>query len=111
MIYVTSDLHGCAPQILQTLLDRAGFSDEDFLFVLGDVIDRGKHGIDLLLQLSQMGNAQLILGNHEAMMCACKFLFLEVTDESLEFLTVENLSLMQTWLDNGGNSTIQAMKP
>lgn len=110
MIYATSDLHGCPPQEFRQLLQKAGFSDEDFLFVLGDVIDRGECGIDLLLTLSQMGNAQLILGNHEAMMLSCKFLFQEVSEESLECLTVENLALMQTWLDNGGNSTIQAMR-
>lgn len=110
MIYVTSDLHGCHPDIFRQLLHKVRFSDEDFLFILGDVIDRGSYGAELLLLLSQMGNAQLILGNHEAMMLSCKFLFREVTEESLECLTVESISLMQTWLDNGGNATIQAMK-
>lgn len=110
MIYVTSDLHGFRPDDFRQLLRKARFSDDDFLFVLGDVIDRGQYGIDLLLLLSQMGNAQLILGNHEAMMLSCKFLFREVTEESLECLTVENSSLMQTWVENGGNATIQAMK-
>ena len=37
MIYVTSDLHGCPLEEFQQLLDRAGFSEDDFLFVLGDV--------------------------------------------------------------------------
>lgn len=110
MIYVTSDLHGCRPDVFRQLLSKARFSDGDFLFVLGDVIDRGQYGIDLLLLLSQMGNAQLIMGNHEAMMLSCRFLFQEVTEESLECLTVENISLMQTWVENGGNTTIQAMK-
>ncbi len=110
MIYVTSDLHGAHPEVMERLLEKAGFGDGDFLFVLGDVIDRGDHGIDLLLWLTQLPNAQLILGNHEAMMCACRFLFEEVTEESLEKLTLENLKLMQTWVDNGGTGTIQAMK-
>lgn len=110
MIYVTSDLHGCSPDGFRKLLNAARFSDDDFLFVLGDVIDRGQYGIELLLLLSQMGNAQLILGNHEAMMLACKFLFQEISEESLESLTVENFILMQNWLENGGNPTIQAMK-
>lgn len=110
MIYVTSDLHGISPARLEALLELADFRDEDFLFVLGDVIDRGAHGIDLLLQLTQMPNAQLILGNHEALMLACEFLFREVTEESLEALTAENLELMQTWVDNGGMSTIRGMQ-
>lgn len=110
MIYVTSDLHGIAPKTMELLLRRAGFRDDDFLFVLGDVIDRGEHGIDLLLWLAGMPNAQLILGNHEAMMRSCEFLFQEVSEESLKSLTPENLSLMGAWLDNGGAPTIRAMK-
>ena len=110
MIYVTSDLHGIAPDTFQALLRKADFGEDDFLFVLGDVIDRGSHCIDLLLWLTEMPNAQLILGNHEAMMRSCKFLFQEVTEESLEMLTVENLQLMQSWMENGGSATMQAMK-
>ena len=49
MTYVCADLHGCSPKILQQLLARAGFGDDDFLFILGDVIDRGEYGAELLL--------------------------------------------------------------
>lgn len=110
MIYVTSDLHGVHPDTMHCLLRKAGFRAEDYLFVLGDVIDRGEHGIELLLWLTEMPNAQLILGNHEALMLACDFLFQEVTEKSLEKLTVENLALMHAWQDNGGSPTIRAMK-
>lgn len=110
MIYVTSDLHGCAPEVLQKLLKQANFSEDDFLFVLGDVIDRGEHGIALLLWLSQQSNVQLILGNHEAMMLACRFLFQEVSEESLSQLTSENLLLMHSWMDNGGSPSMKAMQ-
>lgn len=110
MIFAASDLHGIPVSRFQQLLKSAHFSDEDYLFVLGDVIDRGEWGIDLLLWLSGLPNAQLILGNHEAMMRSCEFLFQEVTEESLKALTAENLSLLQTWLDNGGAPTIAAMK-
>ena len=48
MIYVSSDLHGYPLSGFQKLLSRAGFSDSDYLFVLGDVIDRnGDGGIGL----------------------------------------------------------------
>jgi serine/threonine protein phosphatase 1 len=109
LIYVTSDLHGISPTRFQQLLDQAGFSQEDYLFVLGDVIDRGEGGIDLLLHLTQMPNAQMILGNHEAMMLSCAFLFQEVTEESAKSLTPRNIAMMQAWVDNGGGPTIQAM--
>lgn len=110
MIFVTSDLHGCDPTVLQKLLKQADFSEADFLFVLGDVIDRGEHGVELLLWLSQQGNVQLILGNHEAMMLSCRFLFQEVSEESLAQLTAEKLMLMRTWQENGGDATMKAMQ-
>lgn len=106
MIYVSSDLHGCDPREFRRLLDRAGFRDEDFLFVLGDVIDRGSHGAELLLWLTEQPNAQLILGNHEAFLLACDFLFEEATDDSLDRLTPEKIMLMDSWLENGGMPTI-----
>lgn len=110
MVFVTSDLHGCAPEAFQALLDRAGFSEDDFLFILGDVIDRGKHGAELLLWLTEQPNMQLILGNHEAMLLACGFLFEEVTEESLERLSMEQLHMLENWLKNGGGPTLSGLK-
>lgn len=110
MIYVTSDLHGCPPETLERLLRKASFTPEDFLFVLGDVIDRGKHGADLLLWLTQQSNVQLILGNHEALLLSCAFLFEEVTEESLERLTSEQFALAENWLRNGGAPTMAGLR-
>lgn len=110
MIYVTSDLHGCKLSELIQLLDRAGFSDEDFLFVLGDVIDRGEHGAELLLWLTEQPNVQLILGNHEAMLLACHWLFDPVTEETLANLTVGRMHLIETWHRNGGHPTLIGLR-
>ena len=77
------------------LLKKAEFSDGDFLFVLGDVIDRGEHGITLLRWMAEQPNVQLILGNHEAMLMACKFLFDEVTEITLD-ATDEGRRLYET---------------
>lgn len=110
MLYATSDLHGCSPKTLQYLLNQAGFSDDDFLFVLGDVIDRGEQGAELLLWLTQQPNVQLILGNHEALMLACSFLFEEVNADSLDALTPERLELVENWLMNGGKPTLDGLR-
>jgi len=110
MVYVASDLHGCAVEAFQALLDRAGFREEDDLFVLGDVIDRGEYGAELLLWLTQQPNVQFILGNHEAMMLSCAFLFDEVTDENLDNLTVDDLKRMNHWMRNGGGTTLAGMR-
>ena len=111
MIYVTSDLHGCGVEKLEKLLGTAGFSEEDYLFILGDVIDRGEYGAQLLLWLTEQTNVQLILGNHEALMMACRFLFDEVTEESLEDLTPERLRMVRNWFRNGGEKTLAGLKP
>ena len=38
--YVVSDIHGCFDELMAAL-ELAGFSENDHLFVLGDLIDRG----------------------------------------------------------------------
>ena len=110
MIYVTSDLHGIHPDKFQAFLDRSGFTDEDFLFILGDVIDRGEHGAALLLWLTQKGNMQLILGNHEAFLLGCQFLLDEVNAEAQAELTDDELRILKNWLRNGGSTTILGLR-
>lgn len=110
MVFVTADLHGCHPREFQQLLQRAGFTDRDFLFILGDVIDRGQYGAQLLIYLSQQTNMQLLLGNHEALMLACGFLFEEVTEDSLDRLSAEQLMLVESWLENGGGPTMSGFQ-
>ena len=74
MLYVISDLHGYPLEKLKMLLAKANFSDNDFLYILGDVVDRnGDGGVEILEWLLSQPNAQLILGNHEAMLLSCEF--------------------------------------
>lgn len=110
MLYVTADLHGIHPRQLEALLKKADFSENDFLFILGDVIDRGEHGAELLLWLTQQPNIELILGNHEANLLSCAFLFADVNEESLNALTIENMELVQNWLQNGGIPTMKGFQ-
>lgn len=111
MIYVTSDLHGCSLARFQDMLESVGFQKEDELIVLGDVIDRnGDGGIGLLLWITEQPNVRMILGNHEAMMLSCEFLFGEVTEEDLAFLNTEQMMLYVNWLRNGAKFTIESLK-
>lgn len=110
MIYVTADLHGIHPKQLETLLAKADFSEEDFLFILGDVIDRGEYGAELLAWLTQQPNMELILGNHEALFLSCGFLFADVNEENLDCLTMEHMELVQNWVDNGGQPTMRGFR-
>ena len=69
------------------------FGDEDFCFVLGDVIDRGKEGVKTLLWLMNQPNFELVLGNHESMMLDCDFICEDITHKSIANLTEEKLEI------------------
>lgn len=64
MIYVMSDLHGCYEKYskMLTLID---LKDEDTLYILGDVVDRGQDGIKILLELANRENVVSLRGNHD----------------------------------------------
>ncbi len=48
--YVMSDIHGEADRF-HAMLEKIHFSDDDTLYILGDVIDRGPDGISLLREI------------------------------------------------------------
>ena len=110
MVYVTSDLHGFSLVKFKELLNNAGFANNDFLYILGDVVDRGDDAINILLWLMSVPNAQLILGNHEAMMLSCQFICDEITEEMLNSFTYEKMQLISNWIYNGGEKTINGLK-
>ncbi len=110
MFYVCSDLHGYPFEKFKKLLEKINFSKEDFLYVLGDVIDRGADGIKLLKWMMLQPNVKLILGNHEAMMLSCDFLFEEITDASIDRLTGTKLQTYSVWVANSGQITLNALQ-
>lgn len=114
MIFAVSDLHGLPLGKLKQLLRQASFGsrEDDFLFVLGDVIDRGEPlgGVDVLKWLMDQPNVQLLLGNHEAMLLSCTFLFDEITENSVAQFDQDKMDRLSTWLSNGAQPTIQGLK-
>ncbi len=110
MVYVTSDLHGFSLKRFQDFLSEVGFSEEDYLFILGDVIDRGEDGIAILKWLLVQPNVELLLGNHEAMLLACDFLFREVDEESLDALDASQIHSYRVWKSNGAEPTLNALR-
>lgn len=109
MVYVTSDLHGYSLEKFKKMLDCVGFTENDFLYILGDVIDRGPDGIRILKWLMSKSNSQLILGNHEAMFIACDFLFEEIMEDSISKLTGSKLNIYNTWVSNSAQPTLNAL--
>ncbi|MGM9613298.1 MAG: metallophosphoesterase, partial [Butyricicoccus sp.] len=64
MIYCMSDIHGEIDRYHE-MLNRIQFSEKDLLYIIGDVIDRGPGGIDIIKELMNTPNIILLLGNHE----------------------------------------------
>ena len=67
MHYVLSDIHGNGAAF-DAMLARIDMRPDDCLFILGDVVDRGPDGVELLRRVMNMRNTTLLLGNHEHMM-------------------------------------------
>lgn len=110
-VYVTSDLHGLPLNDLKKLLNSVNFNDNDWLYILGDVIDRQNDGgIEILKWLLNQPNAQLILGNHEAILLSCDFVFNEITDKTIGNLTQKKMDLLINYTQNGGDVTLKALR-
>lgn len=65
-IYVMSDVHGHWDNY-RDFMDSANFTDQDTLFILGDVVDRGPDGIQVLQDIMSRKNVIMLMGNHELM--------------------------------------------
>ena len=111
MTYVMSDLHG-RYDLYVKMLDRIGFSDEDELFVLGDVVDRGPEPMKILMDMSMRPNVYPILGNHDYM---AEYLLgklsAQITEDNCDtHLTAEDLSALAGWLTDGGQTTMETFR-
>lgn len=66
--YVMSDIHGHKLEF-DEMLDKIGFSGDDELWILGDIIDKGNEGGEMLRWAvdDAPDNVHFLLGNHEDM--------------------------------------------
>ena len=104
-------MHGLPLERLLRLLEKANFGSNDWLYILGDVIDRENDGgIEILKWLLNQTNTQLILGNHEAMLLSCEFVFDEITEDSINSLTSEKADCLIQYIKNGGDVTLKALQ-
>ena len=107
MIYATADLHGYPHGDFMKLLGMVNFNASDTLYVLGDVIDRnGDGGIETLEWLLNQPNARMLLGNHEAMLLACAFMFRDAKLPSVKSLKPGKRALLREWMTHGGRPTL-----
>ena len=95
MIYIMSDLHGEYEQFIK-MLEKINFSNDDTLYILGDIFDRGERPLDIIdyIRRPENNNIKMIMGNHEAF-------YLETLEDDLNFYL---------WIENGGLSTFNQLK-
>lgn len=89
--YVLSDIHGRLATF-DRMLEQLAFGDDDQLFVLGDMVDRGADPVGVLRQLHALPNAYVLRGNHEELM-------IDALNNPKDALAQLN------WARNGGVST------
>ena len=109
MTYVTSDLHGYPFEKFQSLLNSVGFSDNDTLYILGDVVDKGKDGVKYLQWSLDTPNVTLLLGNHEDMLRRYEFLFDPDKEDITPYLHGEEEFRLCIWTEEGGMPTLEGL--
>ncbi|MBR5091210.1 MAG: metallophosphoesterase [Ruminiclostridium sp.] len=105
MTYVMSDIHGMYDKYIR-MLDLIGFSDDDDLYIIGDVVDRGDKSAEVLLDMMKRPNVYPIIGNHELMaLNVLDVMFNGANGNS----PVPLEAMLGDWLVNGGAFTLDSI--
>lgn len=107
-IMCVSDTHGYSFFKLKSMLDEISFNENDYLYVLGDVIDRGSANdmLEFLRFIIKTPNVTLLMGNHEQMAFKNARL-IETPHIPLNELTSEEDRNFRLWGCNGGDPTLE----
>ena len=69
--YVISDIHGQYDALMK-MMEQIEFTEEDELYILGDVIDRGQKSTECIEWIMAQNNVLTLLGNHELILYDCQ---------------------------------------
>jgi len=100
--YAVGDLQGCLDP-LQRLLERVQFSDDDKLWIAGDLVNRGPQSLATLRFVMAMGKrAKVVLGNHDLHLLALHHGATQVSvDPTLApILAAPDRHALMTWLQS-----------
>lgn len=105
-----SDLHGCLKE-WEDMLEKIQFSENDTMYVLGDVIDKGKNPVKLLRKIMTMDNVMCLMGNHEYDFLKMFYDLLTTPAEHRSFiLNTFKVILYDNWKFKDGLNTCQEFK-
>lgn len=109
-VYVMSDIHGEYDRYMRAL-NTIALQENDVLYALGDVVDRGSGSCKILLDMMRRSNVIPLLGNHEFIaMSVLSKLVEEITEETLDTFDSDFMTGMLAWFDIGGQSTLEEFK-
>ncbi len=108
MTYVVSNLHGNYEKFKQ-LLELISFKDADIMYVLGDIVDYGEEGMELVGDLSVRYNVYPIVGEHDykAVRMLAGF---EKMIKSGDTPDKKFISEMTEWAEDGGQVTLDSYR-
>ncbi len=107
MIYCISDLHGDYNKY-SAMIERLNLTDDDTVFVLGDILDRCNEPMRILKDMMCNPNIIPLAGNHDMVAAHClKLLSQEITEESLENLDTNSIQVILEWLADGGEASLK----
>ena len=100
--YVIADIHGHKDE-LDEMLAKISFCDEDELYILGDILDKGPKSAEMLLWATEEAgeNIHFLMGNHEDM----AKVVLERDPEGLCCFRYEDV-----WRYNGASETLDQIE-
>jgi len=108
--WVISDIHGCYLTFKSLLEDKIHLSQGDTVYLLGDMIDRGKRSketLDYIISLQQQGYRILpIKGNHEDMLLRLYY----NRRKGFDFFRLLYKNEYQLWLRCGGKQTLESFQ-
>lgn len=101
MKYAVSDIHGNYAKY-KKLLDKLDLKEDDTLYVLGDVLDRGTRGFHIMLDMAKRPNVVGLMGNHEAMAMDALPGLLRMMRDGKEKLSASDKKKISLWFGNSG---------
>lgn len=108
MTYVISNIHGKYSEFKE-MLEIISFSDNDILYVLGDIVDFGDETMEVVCDLSVRMNVYPIMGEHDAI----AYKMLSGFDSMLKSggtPDADFIAEMQAWSQDGGDKTLASFR-
>ena len=108
MTYVMSDIHGNY-EAFKKMLREINFTDDDLLYIAGDLVDYGADSMELVCDISMRADVYSVVGDHdlEALRMLSGF---DKMSKSGAQPDAEFMSAMRDWVNDGGAATLEGFR-